>query len=138
MRSVAGAGPIHSILLAFPVALYPAALVSDIAYLNTAVIQWSNFSSWLLAGANLFAGFLLAWAIILAIIGRAASARRWLYPVIVAAMFVLGVLNSFQHSRDGWHSVGTFGLILSIICTILALAAAFLAHSRSGIVEEAS
>ncbi|HAD16825.1 MAG TPA: hypothetical protein DCF81_08065, partial [Erythrobacter sp.] len=52
--------PIHAILLAFPVALYPAALLSDITYLNTAVIQWTNFSSWLIAGADVFAGLVLA------------------------------------------------------------------------------
>ena len=57
--------PLHAILLAFPVALYPAALVTDITYLNTAVIQWTNFSSWLIAGADLFAGIVLAWAVTL-------------------------------------------------------------------------
>ena len=46
------ANPLHAILLAFPVALYPAALLTDITYLNTAEIQWSNFSSWLIAGAD--------------------------------------------------------------------------------------
>ena len=52
--------PLHAILLAFPVALYPAALLTDITYYNTAVVQWTNFSSWLIAGADLFAGLVLA------------------------------------------------------------------------------
>ncbi|UVI39535.1 DUF2231 domain-containing protein [Qipengyuania spongiae] len=127
------AGAIEAILLAFPVALFPAALLSDIAYLNTAVIQWSNFSSWLLFGANVFTGVVAAWAIIATATGRGRGTRAWFYPGILVVLFVIGVLDSFQHSRDGWHSVGTFGLVLSILCTVLAFAAAFLAHSRIGL-----
>ena len=129
--------PGHAILLAFPVALYLSALLSDIAYFNTAVIQWSNFSSWLIAGADFFAGLVLAWAVIGLFFGRAKQARGrgLLYLAIVAAMFALGLVNAFQHARDGWHSVGTLGLALSSLCTIFALAAAFVAHRRALQVE---
>lgn len=126
-------GAIQAILLAFPVALFPAALLSDIAYLNTAVIQWSNFSSWLLFGANVFTGIVTAWAIVAAILGRGRRARSWVLPGLLLVLFVAGVFDSFQHSRDSWHSVGTLGLVLSILCTLLAFAAAFVAHSRTGI-----
>ncbi|PNQ75517.1 hypothetical protein BA950_12385 [Erythrobacter sp. SAORIC-644] len=126
--------PIHAILLAFPVALYPAALLSDITYLNTAVIQWTNFSSWLIAGADVFAGLVLAWALVSQFLGRARQ-RGWAYVIVVALMFVAGVLNAFQHARDGWHSVGTFGLVLSILCTILAFVAAFLAFGQTQVKE---
>ena len=81
------ANPLHAILLAFPVALYPAALLTDITYLNTAEIQWTNFSSWL--------------------------------------------------ARDGWHSVGTLGLVLSILCSILALIAAFIAYGNQTVEKRA-
>ena len=122
--------PLHAILLAFPVALYPAALVTDITYLNTAVIQWTNFSSWLIAGADLFAGIVLAWAVLSLFFGRARHMRRRgiVYLVVVAVMFLAGVLNAFQHARDGWLSVGTLGLVLSILCTLLAFFAAFIAY----------
>ena len=126
--------PIHAILLAFPVALYPAALLSDITYLNTAVIQWTNFSSWLIAGADVFAGLVLAWALVSQFLGRTRQ-RGWAYVIVVALMFVAGVLNAFQHARDGWHSVGTFGLVLSILCTILAFVAAFLAYGQTQVKE---
>lgn len=39
------ADALNSIVLAFPVALYPTALVFDITYLNTEVVQWTNFSA---------------------------------------------------------------------------------------------
>ena len=122
--------PLHAILLAFPVALYSAALLSDITYLNTAVIQWTNFSAWLIAGADIFAAVVLVWALLSLFFGRARHAKRRgiVYLTVVAVMFAAGVLNAFQHARDGWHSVGTFGLVLSIVCTILAFLAAFMAY----------
>jgi uncharacterized membrane protein len=132
--------PLHAILLAFPVALYPSALLSDITYCNTAEIQWSNFSSWLIAGADLFAGLLLLWALVNFFFGRigARRGRGALYLVLVAVMFLLGMINAFQHAKDGWHSVGTLGLILSVLCTLLALAIAFLAHSNFFVRERAA
>ena len=127
------ASPIHAILLAFPVALYPAALISDVTYLRTSVIQWTNFSQWLIAGADLFAGLLLAWALVSFFFGGAerARGRGALYLMILAIMFVVGVINAFQHSKDGWASVGSAGVLMSAVCTVLALVAAFLVHSRA-------
>lgn len=132
------ANPLHAILLAFPVALYPSALLTDITYLNTAEIQWTNFSSWLIAGADFFAGLVLAWALIGLFVGRArhVRGRGTLYLIVVAVMFVLGVINAFQHARDGWHSVGTLGLALSILCSILAFVVAFIAYGGSYSVEK--
>lgn len=40
--------PLHAILLAFPIALFASALLSDIIYLKSAEMQWSNFSAWLI------------------------------------------------------------------------------------------
>ena len=132
-RAAPLASPIHAILLAFPVALFPAALATDIAYLNTAVVQWTNFSQWLIAGADFFTGLLLAWALASFFFGRgrAERGRGLLYLIVVAVLFVVGVINAFQHAKDGWASVGTAGLLMSIACTILALVAAFLVHSTA-------
>lgn len=137
VRAAPLASPIHAILLAFPVALYPAALMSDVTYLRTAVIQWTNFSQWLIAGADLFAGILLAWALVSFFFGRArhARGRGVVYLIIVAAMFIVGLINAFQHSKDGWASVGTMGLVMSIACTVLALVAAFIVHSKAVVRE---
>lgn len=130
-RTGAFANPLHAILLAFPVALYPSALLADIAYLNTAVIQWTNFASWLIAGADFFAGLVLAGAVLGLFFGRArhARGRGLFYTVVVALMFIIGVLNAFHHARDGWHSVGTGGLLMSAACTLLAFVAALIAYS---------
>ena len=47
-------------------------------------------------------------------------------------MFVVGFFNALKHSQDGWSSVGTFGLSLSVLCALLALAAGVIAFSSLG------
>jgi len=122
---------LHRMLLAFPTALFPAALVTDIAYLRTAQMQWTNFSAWLIAGALVFTSAVLAWSLVDLLIGLATDRRRrrFIYPALLALLFVLGLLNAFKHSQDAWSSVGGFGLVLSILCAVLALIAAFIAYS---------
>lgn len=130
---IARSGPhaLHAILLGFPIALFSSALVSDITYLRTEEIQWTNFSAWLIAGGVAFAGLVVVWAIASLVLGlRAADrGRRMLYCVVVVLMFICGLINAFQHSRDGWSSVGSLGLVLSIVTTLLALIAGLIAHS---------
>lgn len=122
--------PLHAILLAFPIAFFSGALVSDITYLNSAQIQWSNFAAWLIAAALLFGGLVLVWAIAVAVRHRRAGGRSpMLYPILLAAMWIIGLVNAFQHSQDGWSSVGTAGLLLSILSTLLALAAGWVGYS---------
>ena len=129
-----GATPLHSLhalLLAFPVALFSAGLASDIAYLKSAFVQWTNFSAWLIAGGCFFGGLVLAWAIVAAVFpGRATRGRALAYLAAVAVMFVAGLINSFQHSHDGWSSVGSLGLILSIVSTLAALIAGVIGYSE--------
>jgi uncharacterized membrane protein len=121
---------IHGILLSFPIALFTSALVSDVAYLRTAEIQWTNFSQWLIAGALVFGGVVLAWSLIrlLPHLRRPLPREPFIYPGVLALMWVLGLMNAFKHSQDAWSSVGAFGLILSILCTLLALAAGVIFH----------
>ena len=122
---------VHGILLAFPIALFTSALITDIAYLRTAQIQWSNFSSWLIAGALVGGGAVLAWSLIRLLFAWRTPARRGraVYAAVVAVMWVLGLINAFKHSQDAWSSVGAFGVTLSVICTVLALAAGVIAFS---------
>ncbi|WP_396593903.1 DUF2231 domain-containing protein [Brevundimonas sp. R86498] len=127
-----GLNPIHAILLAFPMVCFSAALVTDIAYLRTAEIQWTNFSSWLIAGGLVFTGMVLAWALVSLAMGFRSDhrLRAGVYAGLLAVLFVIELVNAFQHSRDGWSSVGTLGLLLSILGTALAIAAGVVAHSR--------
>jgi uncharacterized membrane protein len=117
--------------LAWPVALFPAALLSDIAYLNTAEMQWSNFAAWLITGALLFGGMALVFCVVSAVRERSAGARsaRFLNLLLLALAWIAGLVNAFHHSRDAWSSVGTAGLLLSIASSTLALAAGWIAYA---------
>lgn len=128
---------VHALFLSFPIALFSAALVTDITYLNTAHIQWTNFSSWLIAGALVFGGAVVAFAVLTLILNmRRTSARFYLvYLVVVVVMWGVGLLNAFQHSRDAWSSVGTAGLAMSLVCTLLALVAGVMLFSPPSIRE---
>lgn len=122
--------PVHAILLAFPLALFAAGLVSDVAYLQTASIQWTNLSAWLIAGALLVGGGVLAWAIVAAVFPRRTDRRRAVaYLAAVTIMWVAGLINAFQHSHDAWSSVGAFGVTLSVVSTLAALIAAAIGYS---------
>ncbi|QBX37406.1 hypothetical protein E4M02_01585 [Brevundimonas sp. S30B] len=123
---------LHGILLAFPIALFTSAIASDVAYLNTGEMQWTNFSSWLIAGGLLFAGLVLLWAIADAVRSRKTGGltRSLIYLIILIIMFVLGFINALHHSRDAWSSVGAVGLTLSILTALLAVAAGWVLHTR--------
>lgn len=128
-----GLTPFHCLLLAFPVALFPSGLLADITYLNSAVMQWSHFAAWLIAGATFFASLVLIWTVVRFIRARklAARDRGLLYLILVAVMWASGLVNSFKHSQDGWSSVGTLGLTLSVISTIAALAAGIVGYGTA-------
>ncbi|CAN7620827.1 hypothetical protein LJR164_004577 [Phenylobacterium sp. LjRoot164] len=122
--------PLHAMLLAFPLALFTAALATDIAYLRTAELQWSNFSAWLITGALVVGALVLIWALAgLLVFRRAGRARSALYLVAVLVMLGSGLINAFQHSRDGWSAVGATGVTLSSISALAAVIAAWLGYS---------
>lgn len=123
--------PVHAILLSFPIALFVSALVSDITYLNSEEIQWSNLSQWAITGALLFGAPIVIWAVLDWLRSRRTALHRRvaIYLGIVATMWLLGLINAFKHSQDAWSSVETMGVLMSLICSALALAAGWIAHS---------
>ncbi|MGI4842519.1 MAG: DUF2231 domain-containing protein [Janthinobacterium lividum] len=118
-------GLLHTVLLAGSIPLFLGALLSDIAYHNTYQIQWNNFSSWLLAGAELFSGLALLFALVNLLRAKHKSGRPLTYFLVLLATWVLGLINAFEHAKDAWASMPT-GLVLSIVVTLLSLAAAWL------------
>lgn len=122
--------PLHAILLAFPLPLFLGALLSDIAYSASFHIQWSNFASWLIAGALLFGGFAVLWALVDLIRGgKAGRGRAALYFFALLAMWVLGFINALIHAKDAFATMPE-GLYLSVVVAFLALVAAWLGYSR--------
>jgi uncharacterized membrane protein len=120
-----GPGQLHAILLAGTVPLFLGALLSDIAYYQTYQIQWSNFASWLIAGAMVFCGFALLFSLINLVRAPRKGGQPLVYFLVLLATFVLGLINAFQHAKDAW-AVMPSGLVLSVIVAVLAFVAAWI------------
>ena len=111
---------LHPLFIGAGSALLVAAFVTDVFYYQTSLMQWANFSTWLIAAGLVLA---LVSAIVLVVdflIGRAGRIL-WLSFGAVAAAALLSLLNVFVHTRDGWTSVVPQGIGLSFIVTILLL-----------------
>ncbi|GAB3304111.1 membrane protein [Luteimonas notoginsengisoli] len=121
--------PFHAFLLAASVPLFLGALLSDITYARSYQIQWSNFASWLLAGALVFAGCALLWAVIELFRGERRGGRPLLDALLLLATWVLGFIDALVHARDAW-AIMPAAVVLSVIVTVLACAATWVGLSR--------
>ena len=128
MRDI-GLRPITVLLLGIPIALFLGALLCDLAYSRTYEVQWANFAAWLISGALVGGGIVLAIAVVHFFRHRGEGGRAGLFLLLVAAMWIVGFVNAFKHSQDGWSSVGAFGVTLSVITAVLALIAGVIAFS---------
>jgi uncharacterized membrane protein len=114
--------PVHPFFVGLGGALLMAALFTDYMYFSNSLIQWSNFSAWLILGGLVLA---LVSAVVLAIevLLHRTGPFRWLDFAILAVAAVLSIFNEFVHTRDAWTSVVPTGITLSAIVTILLLIA---------------
>jgi Predicted membrane protein len=117
--------PVHAICLAGTFPLFLGALLSDWTYAASYEIQWTNFASWLIAGALVFCGISLLFAVIDVVRTRG---RGLFYALILFAVFLLGLINALEHAKDGWAAMPA-ALILSVIVTALCLLAVWAGFS---------
>jgi uncharacterized membrane protein len=117
--------PLHAILLAGTLPLFLGALLSDIAYAQTYQIQWSNFASWLIAGALVLAGVALLFALVDLFRAERRASGVGLYAAILLATWLVGFFNALIHARDAWAAMPA-GLVLSVIVLVLAFVATWL------------
>jgi uncharacterized membrane protein len=113
--------PIHAMLVPFPIVCFIGALLTDIAFTQSANIMWSNFSIWLIT-AGLVMGGLAAVAGLTDYIGDRRVRRigvATVHMVINISVWVIELFNAFVHSRDGWTSVVPTGITLSAISVAL-------------------
>ncbi len=118
--------PFHAIVLAGIIPLFLGAALSDWAYYSTYEIQWSNFASWLIVGGLVFSGLALVLALVDLARFRRSARGVGLYFLVLLATWVVGFFNALMHARDAWAAMPG-GLILSVITTLLALLATWLA-----------
>ena len=107
--------PAQAFFLATAFAPFLGAVLSDYAYTRTYQVQWLNFSSWLIAGALVFAAI----ALVCALVDLARGGRSWLYFLLLLVTWVLGFINALIHARDAWATMPT-GFFLSLVVVLLA------------------
>jgi uncharacterized membrane protein len=108
-------------MLAATVTLFLGALLGDYAYWSSYQIEWSNFASWLNAGALVVGAIALLCALV----------ERWRplsYVLVLLATWILGFINALIHARDAWAVMPT-GLVLSLIVVLLACVATWIGFS---------
>ena len=125
--------PVHAVLLAGALPLFLGTLLSDWAYGASYEVQWTNFASWLLAGALVFRGFAMLWSLIELFRADRRGGPALRTFLLLLATWVLGFVNALVHAKDGWATMPE-GLVLSVLVTGLAVAAIWSAFSngRSG------
>ena len=117
---------LRPIPLHFSAACFIGAMITDLAYSQTAEMTWANFSAWLLA-AGLVTG---AIAFLAGIVDLARGAFRFaglpavLYVLAAIAVYVVSFFNALIHSRDAWTSVVPLGLGLSLAAFALMVVTA--------------
>ena len=113
---------LHPFFISLGGTLLIAALFTDYMYSSNSLMQWSNFSAWLIAGGLVLA---LVAAVVLGVevgLGRAGPIR-WLDFILLAAAAILSIVNVFVHTRDAWTSVVPTGITLSVIVAVLLVVA---------------
>src|SRR3954470_18263135 len=124
--------PIYPALLPIPILCFIGTLITDIAYTRSPEMMWIDFSSWLLLfgliGGGL-AGVILIVDLVRARRGRPATLIA--HFLLMLGAWVVEVLNSFVHARDGWTAVVPTGLTLSIVAVLLSLLAGWFWQSAT-------
>ncbi|HEY4113918.1 MAG TPA: DUF2231 domain-containing protein [Rhizomicrobium sp.] len=105
-------------------ALLIAAFVTDFMYSQNALMQWANFSAWLIV-FGLILALLAAILLVIDFITGRAGRIAWFDFILVAVAALLSVINELVHTRDAWTSVVPEGIVLSAIVTVLLLVAGF-------------
>ena len=120
------ASGVHRFLGGFPTAFFTLALVTDYAYMQGGTLQYQYFSTWLIVAALVTGGFAVLAGIADWITGP--KGRRgfgWHFGLTFLAL-LLGLLNAFVHSRDGWVAVVPQGILLSLATVVLLYAGGFI------------
>lgn len=104
-------------------------LVTDFAYMQTMVLMWQDFSSWLLFFGLIVGGVAALLWILSAAMGR-------MRPVWGAALFsalalIAAFVNSLMHAGDGWTAIVPWGIALSAVTCVLMLCAALLTRGAT-------
>ena len=115
---------LHPILVGPAAALLITAVITDYMYYSTSLMQWANFSAWLIL-FGLIMALVAAIFLLIDVLLERTGPINWLAFVILLVAAVLSIFNAFVHSRDAWTSVVPTGITLSAIVAILLIVVSF-------------
>jgi uncharacterized membrane protein len=113
---------LHPFFISVGGTLLMSALFTDYMYSSNSLMQWANFSAWLITGGLAFALISVVVLLIDFLLGSGGPIS-WPDFGLVAAAAILSLVNVFVHTRDAWTSVVPTGITLSFIVTLLLLVA---------------
>jgi uncharacterized membrane protein len=113
--------PLHVMLVPVPITCFVATLITDIAYWQTANMQWANMSAWMLAAGLVVAFFAVIAGLTDFLGSRAIRNLRaaWIHGIGNAVALILAIFDSLIHSRDAYTSVVPTGLVLSFLVVLI-------------------
>ena len=112
----------HPFFIGLGGALLMSALFTDIMYYSNSLVQWSNFSAWLILGGLVLALVAAIFLAIEVVLGRTGPIS-WPDFALLAIAAVLSIFNELVHTRDAWTTVVPTGITLSAIVALLLLIA---------------
>ena len=124
---------IHAALVPFPIVCFTLALLSDLAFWNTANLMWHNFSSWLLFVGLVMGGVAGIFGVVRLLFGRDVRGhdRAWMHGLGNVLVLALAFLNSLVHAGDGWTGVVPYGIALSAATVAVMLVTVWLGRAMS-------
>jgi uncharacterized membrane protein len=135
--------PLHAMLVPIPIACFVGTLATDIAYAETANMQWANMSAWMLTVGLIVALFAVIAGLVDFAGDRRVRALRavWIHAGGNAVALVIAIVNAFIHSRDAYTSVVPTGLILSALTVAILVVTGWMGwelvyRHRVGVMEK--
>jgi uncharacterized membrane protein len=112
--------PIHPILVAFSIACFAGAFVTDLVYWRTPAVMWERFSDWLITAGLMLAGVAII-AFVIDLVGKRIRNSAWPRVVGYLLAVLVSLINAFVHSRDAYTAVVPTGLTLSALVVVILL-----------------
>ena len=111
---------LHPFFVGMGSTLLMAALFTDYMYSSNSLIQWSNFSTWLILGGLVLA-LVAAIMLLVDIFLLGAGPISWMDFALLSGATILSIFNELVHTRDAWTSVVPTGITLSVVVTLFLL-----------------
>lgn len=132
-KAAIGGHPIHPMLIPFPVAFLPGALVTDLVYRSTGDAFWARASLWLLAAGVVTGALAAVFGLIdFLSIRRARSLRAgWVHFLGNVLAMALSIFNLLLRWGEPVPDVPSLGVTLSAVVTLILVVTGWLGGELS-------